>query len=452
VTLAQKDKAARSYFWYVFRLIFIASFLYLAANLHSIWNGYRVYAASEFLPGLALAVMIWAGIAASATLFAVLLSRVLERAGLLMGWNITIDYLLLYATVLMLFGIVMWICKKLLWPDVHVTLRLALAVFASGAALSAIPMRLLRSRAEKLIEGIQKKITPLVWIFALAVVISVPVTAYNVWHEIQLFTSDRSSDLKQNTPLVTFVFDDGYESAYTKAKPVFNMQGEAACAGITVDYIGKKGRMTVSQIMGLQNDGWEILAHSISHPDLTKLPPGEIESEIRVSKERLEALGFRIVNFVYPFYRHNAIARNIARKYFRSARSGDVLTSGFNINPHALRMYALSAIDTDDYERLPALKGLVDNAEKKNAWLMITYHNLTPEREVRLNSIIDYIQEKGIQIVTIDQGLDAVHTVESVLAQNLFILNIDSPFHVLRNVHRISQHLLELFHVILLAG
>jgi peptidoglycan/xylan/chitin deacetylase (PgdA/CDA1 family) len=362
------------------------------------------------------------------------------------GWIIKIDHLFLYAGVLTASGVLSWICKKVLWPEVHMTLHLGFLIFIFGAIISIIPTWLFRMRAERWIDIIQERLAPLVWILGIVVIVSIPSVAYDTLQEIRMLTESNSYNADNNRPLVTFVFDDGYESTYTKAKPIFDEQGEVACAGITLDYIGKKGRMTEFQILELQNDGWEVLGHSITHPDFTTMTGSEIENEMKISKESLEDLGFKVVNFVYPFYKHNANARKIAGKYYRSARSGDVFTSGFNINPKILRIYALSAIDMDDFERPAALERIVDSADESNSWLMITYHNVTPHREKRLDSLIDYIQEKGIMIVTVNQGLDMVENKESIVAERLFILNNDSPFHMLRYIHQISQRILRLFH------
>ncbi len=437
---------SRLSYWQVFRLVLVIYFIYLMGNVFRIWEVYEYNASSEFAPAVAVISVIWCLIAALSSLMAWAFFFAFEWMRKRMRWKVTIEHLLLYMAFVVLCGGIIWTSKKLIWPSIQLTSRLGVTAFIAGAAISLIPAWLLRSRSERWLGVVQSRITPLVWMCAIVVVISLPLTAYQVWQERNIFTEGHNDQSERRKPMVSFVFDDGYETTFTKAKSIFRSQGEVASAAITLNFIGKKNRMTAAHILELQNDGWEILGHSITHPNLTALTGEEIDHELKASKEGLEALGFEIVNFVYPFYKHNAAARNVARKYYRSARAGDNSKTGFNINPHILRVYALSAIDIENHDSLAALQRLVDKAEENNAWLMITYHNVIPHREVMLDPIIDYIQEKRVKIVTINQGLDLVEKRESRLAQLLFILNEDSPFHIMRNVHVVSQRLLALIH------
>ncbi len=428
-----------------FRLFFVVFFLYLAGNLFHIWSGYKGYASAEFLHALSLVSVFWTLMASVAALLIFLIFRAIVWMCGRAGWNICVENLFLYSGLLMLVMTLTWAGKKIIFPDIHMTFRMGLIVLVSGAIISILPAWLLRGRAKPWMDSIQGIITPFVWVFGIAVVLSVPLTAKNVWQEIQNIKSENIYKAENGRPLVTFVFDDGFEKTYSRAMPILQAQGEVACAAIVLNYIGIKDRMTAAQILALQNGGWEILGHSISHPDLTTLSGADIENELKTSKEGFIALGFSIKNFVYPFYRHNANARVIAKKYYRSARAGDVSRTGFDINPRIMRIFAMSAIDINVFDHLTALEGIVDDAEANNSWLMITAHNLNPEKEALLKNIIDYIQEKGIEIVTIDQGLDFVGDKEvSRLAQLLYLLNVDSPFHILRNVHIASQRILSL--------
>jgi peptidoglycan/xylan/chitin deacetylase (PgdA/CDA1 family) len=431
----------------VFRLVFVLFYIYLIGNVFYLWGQFKDYASSEFLPSVALVSVLWTGIAVFTALLLWLICRVFEKFFSRKEWKIRIEHVSLYIGVFILSGTLIWAGKKLLLPQVQMTLQLKLIVSIILTLISIVPTWLFRSKAEQWVNIVQKIVTPLVWLFSILVILSVPPTLYYIWQEIQICMTGNSN----NQPLVTFVFDDGYELVYTRAKPIFDAQGEVACAAIVLDYIDKPGRMTKTQILELQNDGWEIASHTVTHPDLTTLSGPEIEKELKNSKDGLTALGFKITNFVYPFYKHNATVRKIARKYYRSARSGDEWTTGLNVNPHILRMYALSAADLESPEHLRVLKDYVDYIEAaNNSWLMVTIHNVIPYREAMLNSLIDYIQSKDIKIVTINQALDLIgEQKESKIARLLFILNNDSPANILRNVHIISQRLLGLLQNIL---
>ncbi len=72
-------------------------------------------------------------------------------------------------------------------------------------------------------------------------------------------------------PLVTFVFDDGNDTDYLVARDIFAEQGAVACSAITTDWINRPGYLTAGQIIGLRDAGWEIMAHTATHPNLRSL-------------------------------------------------------------------------------------------------------------------------------------------------------------------------------------
>src|ERR1039457_1286745 len=106
-------------------------------------------------------------------------------------------------------------------------------------------------------------------------------------------------------PLVTFVLDDGNDTDYLLAKKIFAEQGAVACSAITTDVISTPYHMTPAQIRALQEAGWEIMAHSVTHPNLNSLSLAELDDELSRSKTVLEKLGLTIHNVVYPFNKNN---------------------------------------------------------------------------------------------------------------------------------------------------
>lgn len=61
--------------------------------------------------------------------------------------------------------------------------------------------------------------------------------------------------------------------------------------------------------------GFTIANHTLSHPDLTKLPADEVEREIREGRDQLEQLFGRAVHgFAYPFGAHSPSLQAAVRK------------------------------------------------------------------------------------------------------------------------------------------
>lgn len=104
---------------------------------------------------------------------------------------------------------------------------------------------------------------------------------------------------------VTLTFDDGYEDFYTTAYPILKKHGWKATLYIITGMIGGD-YMTWDQISELQKDGFEIGAHSVTHPALSSLSEARQHSEIFESKKTLEQqLGIQIHSFCYPSGKYN---------------------------------------------------------------------------------------------------------------------------------------------------
>uniref|UniRef100_I2PZH9 Putative xylanase/chitin deacetylase n=1 Tax=Desulfovibrio sp. U5L TaxID=596152 RepID=I2PZH9_9BACT len=74
--------------------------------------------------------------------------------------------------------------------------------------------------------------------------------------------------------MVSLVFDDGLESVYQYAFPVLSHLGLAATVGIIANRVdsGDPDFMTESQIRELQDAGWEVASHSLTHKRPIDIP------------------------------------------------------------------------------------------------------------------------------------------------------------------------------------
>jgi peptidoglycan/xylan/chitin deacetylase (PgdA/CDA1 family) len=170
-------------------------------------------------------------------------------------------------------------------------------------------------------------------------------------------------------PLVTFVFDDGYDTDYLVARDIFSDQGAVACSAITTDWINRPGYMSTDQIIGLRDAGWEIMGHTATHPNLRSLAPAQVEDELSRSKAALEGLGVPVKNLVYPYNKSNETVREIARKYYRSGRGGKNKFNTAFIDPYDLRSFA-------NKPDLVTMKGHIDRAYSEKNWLIIYQHEI----------------------------------------------------------------------------
>ena len=76
------------------------------------------------------------------------------------------------------------------------------------------------------------------------------------------------------------------------------------------------------EIREMQRAGMNFGAHTLTHPDLTRLPTPRIEREMIASKTVLEeALGEPVTSFAYPFGRYDSRSHHLARQHFVCACS-----------------------------------------------------------------------------------------------------------------------------------
>ena len=170
-------------------------------------------------------------------------------------------------------------------------------------------------------------------------------------------------------PVLTFVFDDGNDTDYLVAREVFKKQGVAASFAVVTGWINKKNYLTVSQLLELQGDGFEIMSHTVSHPDLKGLNADQIESELSVSKTTLEGWGLRVNNLVYPYNKNNGLVRELVGKYYRSGRGGRSMLNPAEPDRYELKSYSFS-------HNTAKMKGLIDMAAAEGKWLILYLHNM----------------------------------------------------------------------------
>lgn len=97
-------------------------------------------------------------------------------------------------------------------------------------------------------------------------------------------------------------FDDGYADNYSNAFQIAKKYGFTGTIFMVTGWIDGVGYLTKAQLLEMSKAGWQIEAHTVSHPKLNELTAKQLENELRVSKSRLEELLNQPVNYLaYPF-------------------------------------------------------------------------------------------------------------------------------------------------------
>jgi peptidoglycan/xylan/chitin deacetylase (PgdA/CDA1 family) len=112
---------------------------------------------------------------------------------------------------------------------------------------------------------------------------------------------------------VVLTFDDGYVGNYTYAFPVLKEFGFNATIFIISDCIDLGPYMTSEQIKEMTSYGIDIESHTTNHCDLSKMNLTAQTNNLKSSKEKLEHLINKPVDYLaYPYGKYNMDTRKAA--------------------------------------------------------------------------------------------------------------------------------------------
>jgi peptidoglycan/xylan/chitin deacetylase (PgdA/CDA1 family) len=114
---------------------------------------------------------------------------------------------------------------------------------------------------------------------------------------------------------VILSFDDGYSSQARFAGPALRAHRWPGVLNLQVGRLGAPGGLTRAQVRRLIRVGWEIDAHSVTHPDLTRVSAQRLDAEVAGSRRAIRrTFGVPADFFAYPFGRQDARVRAAVRR------------------------------------------------------------------------------------------------------------------------------------------
>ena len=215
--------------------------------------------------------------------------------------------------------------------------------------------------------------------------------------------------------MVTLSFDDTLESAYTVAKPILDLYGYKAVEAVVTDNVGKGPYLTIDELKTMQDAGWDIVSHSMTHTyDLKSYQV--VENEVLNSQEWLLAHGFSRANscYILPGAVFNSLVEEVADKYYYLIRSAE------NLAPELLPKdyyypvqysFSLSSVysatDNKTVNFIPRLTDVLNQAKSKGVWVQLTFHDIVISQsqnpQTQLNYLVDVmtlLKQLGIPVVT----------------------------------------------------
>lgn len=264
-------------------------------------------------------------------------------------------------------------------------------------------------------------------------------------------------------PKVSFTFDDGLQSSFSLAAPTLQARGFTGTNYVTTDCIGMTTApndcradnslpyMSWDQVIQLRSQyGWEIGSHTVSHPLLASTDEEDQPSALTIDQVRAELTnsknaittnsGVAPTAFASPYGDYNPsgnpVLAEIAKLYTShrgfadtgynvSYGDGTASTTNFVINDYQ-NDYLLRTQQVQSGVSVATVKGYVDQAIADNAWLILTFHDITsgvassdPDdyqySNADLAQIADYVKQKQVEVINVSDGL-----VGSPAANNMF--------------------------------
>lgn len=205
---------------------------------------------------------------------------------------------------------------------------------------------------------------------------------------------------------VMFIFDDGVISSHSSAFPILKEKGFPGSVAVIPGAIGGTDRMGRTELMELNDAGWDIMSHPQDGQALPKYSKEKQEQLITQAKRELEALGFKsgARHMVAPYNRINGDTLDLIKKHHDTnfLFGGSTNNATNPINPHFIsRVQGTAPRQTME---------LIDYADRFNQLAVITYHrigdgaNKVPENSFQ--EMVDHVASKDMDVITPSQLID----------------------------------------------
>lgn len=177
---------------------------------------------------------------------------------------------------------------------------------------------------------------------------------------------------------VALTFDDGEKSVITSALPVMREAGFTGAVFMTTGWIGSEGYLDPEDLRALEQEGWTVGTHGVTHRYLSDLDPADLRDELVQSRDALTlVLGHAPRHMSLPGGRADArVVRAVCDAGYTSLATSIMGRAATRPDPFALpRMMVLRHQD-DPFFRLLAAgdqkllmklrmrQGLLDGAKR----------------------------------------------------------------------------------------
>lgn len=214
---------------------------------------------------------------------------------------------------------------------------------------------------------------------------------------------------------IIFTFDDGTVGDLV-AEKILTANNQRAVSFVTISWLNHTNFMTLDDLKKLQNAGWDISSHTISHPNLTAMDDNNMTVELNNSYDWLVNNGFqKSAGFIaYPFgyYNDNVIAKTKQRYIFGRYVMGGIQS---HLTPELGNdLYKLKTVEARNNTPVQLVKSQIDSTIDQEQLIILLFHRIVSNNPTKyeylesdFKQISDYVKSRGsdIDVITFSDYL-----------------------------------------------
>ena len=212
-----------------------------------------------------------------------------------------------------------------------------------------------------------------------------------------------------HSAVMTITFDDGHRTVLTHALPLLESYCVTATAYIVPAWttLDPVVYMTWDDIAVLQDAGWDIGSHGMTHHKLTELDPFDLEWEVGQSQAVLQSRGFPARTFSLPNESYNDAVMEVVREYYESCKTDRGINPGINdADP-----YMIQSQLTLSWRPFEYYQAHIDSVLATGGWYVLNNHIVRDDcgganwcvRTDQLAEVMDYALANRLKIASVDE-------------------------------------------------
>lgn len=217
---------------------------------------------------------------------------------------------------------------------------------------------------------------------------------------------------------VSLTFDDANKSQFDFVGPVMEEFDQNGVLYVPTGSVGDTEYVSWEDLNTLENAGWEIAGHTVTHAELPELSRWEMRKEVNQCFTDLEKNGLNPENFATPFGAYDPTTMATIAQSFNSHRGFHEV--GYNKWPY--NKYYLHVQQITNQTTLAEVENWIEEAMAGDHWLVLVFHEVLPVVDPTdayswstqdFRSLLELLDEKNIK----------TKTIKEVLASENFLVN-----------------------------